>query len=200
MPYANGTSWNGSSWTSTGIRALEPLSRCEDTGDGASTGSEPSDVQLYDGTSDSFWEVNESGQVTNEVHVLPGNKRNGSWDGDRRLEKKSQWGTRDVNDPQKGNLSPFDIDNDGNVELPFATDPTANNYARQYDDDGNPYTKARVTQFLATHEIGHALAGDQHSTVKECTMFQESLNWKRDHYLSDQVRENVEVHNHMRSF
>ena len=94
-------------------------------------------------------------------------------------------------------MSPFDIDNNGLVELPFAIDPNAVTPANQYDDEGNGYNKARVTQFLATHEIGHALAGlINHTDDHKCCMFEQSNNWKRDHFFSDQVRENVEVHNY----
>jgi hypothetical protein len=198
MPYMNGTTWMGTEWENPTGTVLEPLCECEDYGDNASAGSESLDIKTYDGAGYSFWMETVSGAL-DQVHILRDNRTNEMWDGDRRLENKIDWGKRGVSGG-KGNLTPFDIDNDGLVELPFATDPKTDNSASQFDDEGFGYSKARVTQFLATHEIGHALAGSNHSDVSACTMFKLSNNWKRDHYLSDQVRENVEVHNYMRGF
>ena len=200
MPYMDGTTWTGSGWGPLASNVLEPLSACEDYGDHASMGSENLNINSYDGVNYSFWSESESGALT-QVLILPDNAMNSLWDGDRRLENKNDWGTRNVMDPSKGNLSPFDIDNNGLVELPFAINPNAVPDSKQSDGAGNGYDKARVTQFLATHEIGHALAGvTDHTDDHRCCMFEKSNNWKRDNYLSNQVRENVEVHNHMRAF
>jgi hypothetical protein len=119
--------------------------------------------------------------------MLVGNSANGFWDGDRRLATHAEW-----QDPEYGRLSPFDINNDGYVELPLASDPYTVN---QFDQNGHPYTKRRVLKHTITHEIGHALAGAYHSNDPECVMYKYSNNWKRDHNLSDYYKSLLRVHN-----
>jgi hypothetical protein len=126
--------------------------------------------------------------------MLIGNSPNGIWDGDRRLANHGEWGL--WSDPDY--VSPFDIDNNGWVELPFASDPNADNYLNQHDKYGNPYTKRRVLEHTITHEIGHALAGAYHSNDPECLMYRYSNNWKRDDRLSDYYKSLLRVHNIMR--
>jgi hypothetical protein len=122
--------------------------------------------------------------------ILPGNVKNDYWDGDRRLLTHEEWST-------SGELSPFDIDNNGFVELPFATDPSDDegNWKRQHDNQGNPYTKGRVLKHTITHEIGHALAGNDHSSTPACLMYRFSSDWKRDDYICDYIRSRIKVHN-----
>jgi len=92
-------------------------------------------------------------------------------------------------------FEPFDIDNDGCVELPTANDPDADNQSKQQDDKLIPYNKARVLQHTMTHEIIHALAGAMHSKDPKCVMYEYSNNWKRDDYLCDQYRSQLKIHN-----
>jgi predicted Zn-dependent protease len=96
-------------------------------------------------------------------------------------------------------LNPFDVDNNGYVELPPADNPNAENTANQHDDRGRPYTKARVLQHTITHEIIHVLGrSGKHSTNEACVMNESSLNWKRDDYLSDEYRPLLSIHNKKR--
>jgi hypothetical protein len=113
---------------------------------------------------------------------------NGYWDGDRRTGDVPGWG-----DPSK--LSPFDIDNDGRVELPSATDPNADNAGKQTDQYGEGYDKARVLKHTITHELGHAIAVPSHSKDPECLMFEYSNNWRRDDRMSDYYRSLLRIHN-----
>jgi hypothetical protein len=113
------------------------------------------------------------------------------------LLNKAQW--TDVD-----NFNPFDIDSNGAVELPPATDPNADNYDRQYASwdpvEGwlNPYTRSWVLMHTITHEIGHALGGYEHSPYPWCLMHQYSMDWKRQDYLSDWFRARLMVHNVIR--
>jgi hypothetical protein len=113
------------------------------------------------------------------------------WDGDKRLMNSADW-------EGIGHLNPFDVDNDGYVELPTASNPEVIDASKERDDKGEPYTKARVLQHTMTHEIIHALSGPLHSKDPKCVMYQYSTNWKRDDYLCDQYRSQLKIHNKSR--
>jgi hypothetical protein len=131
---------------------------------------------------------------------IPGDIPNDTWDGDRRMLNKVDW-TGDLN------LSPFDIDNNGLVELPPAVDPNAldGNRPKQHaycDEYGNncenPYTKAWVLMHIVTHEIGHALGGWDHSPFPWCLMHTYAYDWSRQDFISDWYRAKLMVHNVIR--
>ena len=128
---------------------------------------------------------------------IPGDTPNNVWDGDHRLFNKDEWTGED-------NFNPFDIDNNGYIELPPAIDPNADNNANQYAEGDpnigwqNPYTKAWVLKHTITHEIGHALGGYEHSPFPWCLMHQYSYDWKRQDFLSDWYRAKLIVHNVIR--
>ena len=174
-PYAKGTVWTGSAWepadTSEGSADLKlmPLNLCEDYQD---------KIAYTDGYHDLG------------LKILLGNHQNNYWDGDRRLKTHTEWAS--------GNLSPFDIDNNGYVELPAASDPTADIFANQHDKKGRPYSKARVLQHTITHEICHVLAGPKHSYDPDCVMYEWSADWRRDDHLSDDYRSLLMVINKIR--
>lgn len=114
------------------------------------------------------------------------------WDGDYRSNDQNAWFMA------PNQVSPFDIDGNGYVELPFASDPDADNYSKQYDFDNIPNTKARVLRDTATHELVHAIAGPPHSQVLNCLMYEESSSWRKDNYISDYIRSLLRVHNFTR--
>jgi hypothetical protein len=132
----------------------------------------------------------DDGYVDPFVRGLTGNHENGQWDGDRRLRSTAEWGS--------GHLNPFDIDNNGYVELPTAFNPDAadGNYDNQHDHDGRPYDMARVVQHTITHEIIHVLARwGNHSHDPEDVMYEFSKDWRRDDYMSDWYRSLLRVYN-----
>ena len=165
-PFEKGTVWTGNGWVepSASDMKLAPLSMCED----------PKDTGAYtDGYSDI------------DLGILLGNRPNGQWDGDKRLKTYAEWGNR-------GQLNPFDINNNGLVELPSASDPDA-------VQGDNEYSRAQVLKHTITHEIGHVLARtSEHSTDPACVMFGYSINWKRDGYLCDWYRSMLRIHNKVR--
>ena len=211
LPFLNGTRWTGTDWAaadSIPVPVLDPLSRGEDAWDAGvlSLPVSAADIAAVDGYSDSF-QVEQGDGSTATQEVLPGNIANNQFDGDIRLVDKTMWGDRNgscSNGVICGNLSPFDINNDGYVELPRATDPQANIDARQRDDDGNLYSLGRVLQFLITHEAIHAMALKPppylHGIDETGVMYERSNNWKRDNFISHAFREWLDVHNHRRNF
>jgi hypothetical protein len=156
---------------------LMPLNMCEDYTDGGK------EAVIDAGPF-------EDGYVDPYIRALNGNHENGQWDGDRRLRSRDEW--------DSGHLNPFDIDDNGYVELPTATDPDAadGNFDKQHDHQGRPYDMARVIQHTVTHEIIHVLArwGD-HSYDPEDVMYAFSKDWRRDDYMSDWYRSLLRVEN-----
>jgi hypothetical protein len=175
-PYQKGTIWDETAWdwrlpdmTTPGSQDLRLMPLAE--------GEDPEDSGVYI-----------DGYTNESIGRLLGNRPNGKWDGDKRLSDPLDWNIL-------GYLNPFDIDNNGVVELPAANDPNKDNFSNQHDNDGMPYTKARVLQHTLTHEIIHVLTGPRHSMDSRCVMFKYSTNWKRDHYLCDQWRTMLNIHN-----
>ena len=111
------------------------------------------------------------------IDGVMGDQPEGFWDGDRRL----------VNDIS-GDLSPFDIDRDGLVELPLAVNP--------YDiPSDSEYSLKEVLLHTITHELAHALAGPPHTNDPICLMYEYSNNWDRADHLSDYYRSILRIHN-----
>jgi hypothetical protein len=173
-PYQKGTVWTGNGWETPGPQdmKLSPLRDCEDQKDSGA---------YVDGYTDE------------SMGILLGNRPNGAWDGDKALPR-DEW--------LYGNLSPVDIDNDGIVELPRASDPSAvepDNYNQhEFDNNGKKYTKARVLKFSLTHEIIHVLAGPSHSEDSKCVMYKSLKDWKRDDFLCDSYRSLLNIQNKVR--
>ena len=118
-----------------------------------------------------------------------GDGPNGNWDGDYRTKDPSQW----LNNLNQ--VSPFDVDGDGLVELPMASDPDADNYFNEHDAKGNPYTFAHVLKHTITHELCHALAGGGHSTDRKCIMYGFQEDWARFDWMCDYYRSLLRIHN-----
>jgi hypothetical protein len=164
-PYQKGTVWTGNGWDKPAPQdmKLSPLRDCEDQKDSGA---------YVDGYTDE------------SMGILLGNTPNGAWDGDKVLPRE-EWAAN-------GNLSPVDVNNDGLVELPRASDPNAVNPAHQY-------TKEKVLQFSLTHEIIHVLAGPWHSEDSKCVMYKSLKDWKRDDFLCDWYRSLLRIQNKPRN-
>jgi uncharacterized repeat protein (TIGR01451 family) len=84
-------------------------------------------------------------------------------------------------------LTTFDIDSNGKVELPVK--------GRVADIDRTfEYTKAHVLKHTITHELGHAL-GAAHNQTATCLMYEYSPNWSRDDTLSAGAAAQLVIHN-----
>ena len=121
--------------------------------------------------------------------IIAGDTENGKWDGDKRLGTYTEW-------TAQGQLSPFDVDGDGYVELPFVSDPDK-------ADPGvlNPnfeYTKAHVLMHTTTHEVAHSIGSASHTDVDFCLMYRYSNNYNRADYLSNWFRSMLRINNRVR--
>ena len=113
------------------------------------------------------------------IDGIMGDSPNGTWDGDYRLPSFD------------GDLNPFDINQDGLVELPLATDPYA-------IDLGHEYDLSQVLVHTITHEMAHALAGPSHTDFPDDVMYRYSNNWERQDHLSDYYKSLLRIHNIVR--
>ncbi|RLC16871.1 MAG: hypothetical protein DRI24_07300 [Deltaproteobacteria bacterium] len=123
--------------------------------------------------------VEDQSDQMDPIDGIMGDSANGNWDGDQRLANYS------------GDLNPFDIDGDGKVELPVASDPDDDDIL----NDINEYDSDEVLVHTITHEVGHALAGPMHTNDPECLMYKYSNNWDRAGNLSDIYRSLLRIHN-----
>ena len=189
-PYVKGTIWTDDPlewWRQPVLDAnvdpnlvdlvLAPLNQVEDRNDDGALGD------LYPGVTGS---PQEDG--------LLGDGDNGSWDGDYRTPNKTEWydAAKDPNGPWAMRLNPFDIDHDGIIELPPASDPA--NIDPASEGFGN-YTLAWILRHTITHEIIHGLAGIPHCTNAVCLSRDNSSDWMRDGHLCDYHRSLIRVHN-----
>jgi hypothetical protein len=87
-------------------------------------------------------------------------------------------------------LSAFDIDKNGKVELPVAGKVSAIN-------PDHEYTKKQVLKHTITHELGHAVgaADATHNSDPSCLMYQYSNNWSRDGFFSNSAKAKIQIHN-----
>jgi hypothetical protein len=160
-PYVDGTTWTAGGW---------PDQK-----------KNPPDPPNPNGMLDPLSQVEDQEDTLSPVDGIMGDAANSVWDGDYRTTDESTWSNTN-------NLNPFDINHNGLVELPVATDPDEVNPADEYD-------LKQVLKHTITHEICHALAGDSHSSDPACVMYKWSVDWKRQDYLSDGYRSLLRVHN-----
>jgi hypothetical protein len=119
------------------------------------------------------------------IDGVMGDGPDGDWDGDRRITTFTT---------SNGDLSPFDIDRDGRVELPLVTDPTTLTSGQ----DNYEYNLSRVLMHTITHEMAHALAGPSHTSDPTCVMYRYSSNWERHNHLCDYYKSLLRIHNIVR--
>jgi hypothetical protein len=85
-------------------------------------------------------------------------------------------------------LSPFDIDNDFEVEIPVVG--SVDNIVDLYEN-----TKAQAIKMFITHELGHNTGVTLHTDVSTCAMFRETNNLVRDDHFSEAAANLVRIHN-----
>ena len=95
-------------------------------------------------------------------------------------------------------LSAMDATNDGCVELPFVADPRA--IARCANPNGTSAdspqaTKQQVIRGLITHELGHNVGVNTHTTDATDIMYQYTSNWIRDGHFSPTAAGLLQIHN-----
>ncbi len=152
------------------------------------------------GKLDSLNQVEDQSDLLSPIDGIMGDPPNDAWDGDRRLPF-GEWGKISTD------MSPFDIDHDGLVELPIQHDPAKLVKGSDPDTEFDPllgkdvpieYDMAHVLKHTITHEIGHALGGPIHTSDPTCLMYKYSKNWRRADQLSDYFKSLLRVHNKTR--
>ncbi len=103
-------------------------------------------------------------------------------DGDRVIYPKQAY----INYTQ--DLTVFDIDNDGLVELPLVGDP-------DNIDPNFEYTKEHVLKHTITHEMGHAVGIDHDDQDETSLMYIWSVDWSRDQGFIDESKAQIQIHN-----
>jgi Tol biopolymer transport system component len=84
-------------------------------------------------------------------------------------------------------LTAFDVDANGSVELPVAGNPAT-------IDRTHEYTRAQVLKHTITHEMGHAV-GMPHNSNSTCLMYEYSNDWSRDDAFSSTAKAQAQIHN-----
>ncbi|MBI3636010.1 MAG: IPT/TIG domain-containing protein, partial [Candidatus Rokubacteria bacterium] len=96
-------------------------------------------------------------------------------------------------------LSAMAVTNDGCVQLPFVSDPTS--IARCTDPTAvtgpasAQATKRQVVRSVLTHELGHGVGVNTHTTDSTDLMYQYSNNWIRDGHFSATAGALIQIHN-----
>jgi len=94
-------------------------------------------------------------------------------------------------------LSAFDINNDGCVELPTQADPTT--LARctpSADTAAAPSaTKQQAARSIVTHELGHLTGIASHTSDSTDIMYLSTINFTRDGHFSSSAGSLVQIHN-----
>jgi hypothetical protein len=85
-------------------------------------------------------------------------------------------------------LTVMDIDDDGDVELPLALDPST-------IDPDYEYTMPQVLKHTITHEMGHTVGIGIETTEANCVMYQNSIDWSRDGTFRETAQGLIDIHN-----
>ena len=164
-PYRDGNTWSSVAvWANAPNGILDPVNpeRVEDVNDNG------------------VLDANEN----DSTNSPPSDDADGAFDGDYPVVSGGSWSWSE-------DLSPFDIDADGKVEL-----PRDNEVPVPADDE---YTKEQVVRHTITHEMGHACGINgpwaSHCNDPTCLMYQFSNNWKRDGHFCNDCRDQLRIHN-----
>jgi hypothetical protein len=85
-------------------------------------------------------------------------------------------------------FSSFDVDNDLKVELPVVSSEADVNVAYEYSRD-------QIIKHVTTHELGHNVGINLHTSDALCLMFNTSTNFVRDNFFSPEATELIRIHN-----
>jgi len=85
-------------------------------------------------------------------------------------------------------LSPFDIDGNGMVELPVVS------FLNEIDTL-TENSEAQAAKMIITHELGHNVGITIHTSDSTCAMNNESNNLIRDNHFSQDAAALVRIHN-----
>ena len=178
LPYHNGATFTGTTskqkkdegyWTPDANAYLDPVGLVEDGNDNGNLDTKENLVDLPD---------QPAGQLDGDHPVPcvePGcdpDLNNDGW-----LDNPWEY-THD--------LSPFDIDGNGLVELPVVAEPI---------DVGNQFSIAQGVKHVTTHELGHNVGVTQHTTDSSCVMYEYTNDLLRDGYFSPSAAEKIRIHN-----
>jgi hypothetical protein len=148
-PYAEGLTWDGTSWLPRNY-ALDPLNLVEDK--------------------------NDDGAFNAGEDITGGSA--GVLDGDAYKTPVSF--NRD--------LSTFDVDINGDVELPIVSD------FKSIDRDFE-YKEKHVLKHTITHEMGHAVGVlTSHTADSSCLMYKYSNTWSRDWQFGTTAKGYIQIH------
>jgi len=83
-------------------------------------------------------------------------------------------------------LSPFDIDQNGMVEVPLAGLTV---------DPGYEYTLDQGLKMVLTHELGHNTGITMHTQDPTCAMYEQTNDLLRDRHFSHDAAQLIRIHN-----
>jgi hypothetical protein len=94
-------------------------------------------------------------------------------------------------------LSAMDANNDGCVELPFVADPRGIPRCNPTADTtlSPQATKQMVIRSLISHELGHNVGINTHTTDATDVMYQSTINWIREGHFSPTAAGLLQIHN-----
>jgi hypothetical protein len=154
---------------------LDPLSRVEDANDNGILDSIENKVDL--------WFESQTPTLTGD-YLVP--CRSPECEPDPKME-----GWVDNYWDMRGDLSPFDIDNDRKTELPLIAEVPSGGYVNATGE----YTIEQGVKHVTTHELGHAIGVSIHTTDSACVMYDATNNFMRDNYFSPTAAEKIRIHN-----
>jgi hypothetical protein len=99
-------------------------------------------------------------------------------------------------------MTAMDVNNDGCVELPFVADPTTLTPCNQSSNSASApqATFQQAVRHVITHELGHAVGINIHTSVATDVMYMYSINWARadlatNGSFSSQSGALIQIHN-----
>jgi len=157
-PFVDANSWTAPGvWGDPNNGVLDPVSKVEDTNDNGVLDNNEQDAN----------------------DTAPYDDGDEDFDGDYPVQSGGVWNFWK-------NLSPHDINRNGEIELPLAADVNSIVYE---------YEKADVVRHVITHEMGHSVGIENHCTSTTCVMYEIAINYERDGHFCNICRATIFIHN-----